>query len=157
MNVGDLVGIYYNDDDPSDFRADINSDYWSSIPLSIGSIIVISGIISIICQFMKMRSKNKLILNSRIVTAKFQKIEYKSKRGYPSVIYCQYQENGEIYTFKSDKLYLSIEHSNNIRSGKYDEADIEVYVSPDNFKKYYVDIDSIQIPSNEKWQSIKEM
>ncbi len=49
-------------------------------------------------------------------------------------VICTYEEGGQKYIFKSDSIYRQVE--NNIHKGDI----INVYASPEEYKKYYVDV-----------------
>ena len=107
----------------------------------IGSIFLILGIIFLIMRIKK-RNKIKTLITSEncvyaVITGFSQNYNLTVNGHHPYVIECSYTDsNGTMHIFKSRNIFFN-------PIDIVTDMNVPVYVSPDNYKNYYVDIDAI--------------
>ena len=144
MQIGQEVRIYYNPNNPSSIQSAEGRSIVTLIPFGLGIIFFLIGIIILVIKGNKKKLKTRLVENGRKVYADIDEVTinwgYSVNRKHPYNIICKWQESsGNIYLFKSENVWFepdSIIEARNIKQ-------LPVYIDEDDFKKYYVEIDSI--------------
>ena len=106
--------------------------------LLVGSIFILAGIIPSISSFLKWRKKKRMQENGVQLWATVERIEVKTNvkvnGRHPRNVICYYDDYGRNnrYYFRSENLYKRV---------NYNEGDrICVYVNPEDYSKYYVEV-----------------
>lgn len=102
---------------------------------------LIVGIVFICIVSAKKRKKARLLENGRRIYTRFNTVDYnyavRINYAHPRIVLSSYEDpSGKIYMFKSENLKFD---PTEYLQGKQ----IPVYVDGDNFKKYYMDLDSV--------------
>ena len=144
MYVTQLVDIYYNPNNPDNFRS-ATVVYATYIMSVVGFVLFIIGV-SIVRSFSVGKvNKKKILKYNHVIDATISKVrvnhEVLVENKNPFVIETSYQnqEDGRVYYFRSEDLWFDpaeIIMKASIRS-------LPIYVNPNNFKEYVVDLTSI--------------
>lgn len=140
MHVGNRIKVYYNPADPDDFicESDANGNI---IPIIVGIIFSLVGIIPMVIIVKNLFTKNIVIHDGECIQAQIDAVQmntFISVNGkHPWNIYCSCFDpmTGEKHLFKSRNFYGEF-------TGAFEQADItavNVYIKQGNYKKYYVD------------------
>lgn len=145
MRVGSKVTIFYSKDNPEKIYT-YGFIIAPSILSSLGLIFTLIGGIPKIIKISKRRLKAKLLNNGLKITADITEITingiYRVNRRSPYLIICQWQDSqtGIIYLFKSGHIWYEPEAI----LERLGINQLTVYLNPDNYKKYYVDITELE-------------
>ncbi len=132
------IQVLINPDEPGDIHPTFDWIF-TLIPIGMGAIFLIIGVIMCIVIFGGERKNKKLLESGKHLRATVDRIHVDDdvtvNGRHPYQIYCTYNDevSGLIYKFKSGDLYF--DPTECYKQGDY----IDVYVDPDNYKKYYVD------------------
>ena len=140
MHVGNRIKVYYNPKDPDDFisGSDVNGN---AIPIIVGIIFALVGIIAIVTMIKNFFTKNVMLHDGECIQAQIDAVQMNTSIRFngrcPWNIYCSYFDTmtGEKHLFKSKNFYGEF-------TGAFEQAGIttvNVYIKLGNYKKYYVD------------------
>jgi len=144
MSVGEEVTVYYNKSDPNDFRSNFSTNLITIGLIAFGGVFAIIGITSIVIEIKKNKEANSiknngLLINAEVIgVSKNRRIKVNNK--HPYIIKCRCEINGELYLFDSNNVWYdapTIFENLQIK-------EIPVYISRENSKKYYVDIEAYE-------------
>lgn len=142
MYVGQSITIYYNPNNPLDFRKDSSLILFIFIP--IGLLFILIGAVSLIMMIRRNSNKNKLIESGFRVMADItdiinSNIELNNRKGKHIICERIDEVSGAIYRYKSDVIWSDpskiIEWKNITK--------LPVYIDKNNKKNYYVDISQL--------------
>ena len=107
----------------------------------IGSVFLILGIIFLIVRIKKRNKIKELVASENcvyaVITGFSENYNLTVNGRHPYVIECSYTDsNGTMHIFKSRNLFFN-------PIDIVTDMNVPVYVSPDNYKNYYVDIDAV--------------
>lgn len=108
------------------------------MPMFNGSIFLITGFILNCINNKRIKEIEYLMENGVILHARVDRVDIGFKKFMKTknrIITCIYQEGGQNHIFKSEDIFRQVE--NVLHKGDI----INVYVDPDNYKKYYVDVE----------------
>jgi hypothetical protein len=137
---GQAVPVRYSQTNPQGAEIDSFFVIWfgSILMWILGLAFAGTGIILVMQTFIRNSIIKGLEVSNRQIDAKITEIKRSSfgrKNRHPYIIYAEYEEGGNVHTFKSDPV-------------PYDPTDmiksptIKVIVHLSDLKKYYVDVDS---------------
>ena len=141
MWVGKDITLYVNRDNPRKVRTE-ELLFLPTLILAIIAVpfLVIGGIFLLIT--MKQRKKKEYLMQhgKRImaeVTGGSRNLNYTVNGRHPWKLECRYEDvfSGEIYLFSSSNVWMDPE--------LYIGRQVTVYVDGDNYRKYYVDVESL--------------
>lgn len=141
MYVGKEVTVYYNPDNPNDFRG---ADYvWGYlIFVLVGSIFFIIGMIFVIVTVVKGGKRKKIISYNYVVTADIigiredNSVSYNGISPYVMEASSMNPADGRIYFFKSEPFWQDVTQV----LDQFEIRTIPVYVNPDNYAEYVMDL-----------------
>lgn len=142
IHVGDEIALYVNPTNPKNVRTAELLFLQSFILSIVGLPFLIIGIVFLIIVRRRSKTKKLLIQTGRKIYAKVTGGEmvynYMVNNRHPFKLECTYTDfgTGAVYLFSSRNMWLD--------PNFYIGQQIEVYVNPDNYKKYYVNVDSLQ-------------
>ena len=140
MKTGDSVSVYYNPENPSDFRSGSISIV-GIIFIGIGGVFFVVGGIFVIISLKNGSKKKRLLeigtrVDAEIIEARYN-MSYSVNHQNPVNVYCKTGiYSNELLEFKSENLWYDVESiimNNNITK-------LPVYIDPDNPKVHYVDM-----------------
>lgn len=107
----------------------------------LGAVFLIVGVICLCFEIRKRKINNKLLNSGQYIMAEISEItmNYAVRVNFrhPYIVICRYQDrNGYVHTFRSRNL--NFDPASLMR-----DRMVRVYVDGDDFKHYYVDIDSL--------------
>ena len=107
----------------------------------IGIVFLVMGIIFLVSQAVKKQTAKRLVQEGNYILAEIMDVymDYNIhvNNQCPYIVRCRYEDgSGVIHTFKSRGIFFNPE-------GLFKDQFIRVYVDRDDFRKYYVDIDSV--------------
>lgn len=108
------------------------------MPMFNGSIFLITGFILNCINNKRIKEIEYLMENGVILHVRVDRVDIGFKKFMNTknrIITCIYQEAGQNLIFKSEDIFRQVE--NVLHKGDI----INVYVDPDNYKKYYVDVE----------------
>lgn len=108
------------------------------MPMFNGSIFLITGFILNCINNKRIKEIEYLMENGVILHVRVDRVDIGFKKFMKTkkrIITCIYQEAGQNHIFKSEDIFRQVE--NVLHKGDI----INVYVDPDNYKKYYVDVE----------------
>ena len=137
MREGKSVKVFYNPDDPEDFRGG-GSSIASYILAGMGLIFFMIGFISLAVQFKSKARKKRLMSTGSKIMATMTGVApgNVTVNGRPCMhVICEYKDerDGTLYIFKSDGIWANVPH---ITEG---QSYVPVYVDYNDYTKYYVD------------------
>lgn len=142
MYVGGSTTIYYNPDNPDNFIGNGGKSF-NYIFIVLGFAFISVAILVMYRFAKKKQEKFRLQKEGICLTAKISNIHKDFNCSYngrnPDVIECSCEYNGKIYTFISEHILADVKsicESKNI-------TELEVLVDPNNFDKYYVNIEPL--------------
>lgn len=145
MYEGGLTKVYYNKNNPNDFRGS-GLGYIGYIIMGLGFVFSLVGIIPLIILKKRKNSFKRLKSTGKRVDAKIDSIDinisYTINGRNPYRINCSYTDpyTNKIYFFKSENIWFNVEvvvANNNIIT-------LPVYMDQNNPSKYYVDIEGLK-------------
>ncbi len=106
-----------------------------------GAVFLVVGAVCYSLEIRKKRRDQRLLNSGQYILAEISEITMnyavRINRRYPYIVKCRYQDrNGCIHTFRSRNL--NFDPAPLLR-----DSMVRIYVEGDNFKHYYMDIDSI--------------
>lgn len=143
MDEGDSLTIYYNPEDPSDFVGD-GSSTGLILFVVLGGIFGLVGVGMITSQVIKKTKRKKVMAFNNIIQANITSFDINNnvtvngRHPYILIATVMSPYDGLIYTFKSDSIWNDMTPL----FQNYNITTVPVYVNPQNYKEYYVDIDS---------------
>lgn len=143
MGVGDELTIYLNPSHPDEIFSYPSEGLMISLSMiSFSLAFMFAGSIPIfrIHKYDKLIKSGDCYISEIIDVIKVKRRKRNGKRNTPSCyIICECEINGIKYRFKSINLYDILGYVGNIKLGQK----VPVYVNPNNFNKYYVDVTKI--------------
>jgi len=145
MHIGQTLKIYYDSDNPNRIQSTGGTVVLVAVFGGIGGVFFLIGIIVLGVNVRRKKLNKRLVENGRKIYADLYEIvingSYRVNRRHPYNITCKWQDksSGILYLFKSENIWFdpsSIIEEKNITK-------LPVYVDENDFKKYYVEIDSI--------------
>lgn len=145
MRIGREETIYYNPENPNDFRSKGGS-FLIWLFIFIGGLFAGIGIILIIVMIVQSKKKKRVLSYNYVIQASIVgfsldtstsvngRCPYRLDATYISPI------DGKLYTYKSDQLWADLTPILEQRQ----ITTIPVYVNPNNYAEYYVDISSLK-------------
>ena len=143
MRVGKNITLLVDPDNPRKVKVKGLESWPALIPIGIGLVFALIGIIPLIVIRKNERKARLLMQNGRRLQAVIDEIKENTtisvNDSHPFVIYCSYDDGlgGNVYHFKSG----------NIWSDPYEVCDvgsvIDVWVKQDDYSQYYVDVDAL--------------
>ena len=142
IHVGDEVVLYVSPEDPYTVKMDMFLYLAPTILLCLSAPFLIVVIVFGAIVYRKESNKKYLLANGKRIYAKVtggrMNIHYSMNGRHPFQIECEYVDPafGAIYLFASDNVWTD--------PHRYVGQDILVYVNPEDWSKYYVDVDSLK-------------
>ena len=138
MREGQDITIYYNPNNPNDFKVGGEVAFITIIFGILGGVFFLIGVIPVVFDIFKNKGDQKLIQDGTLVHANIDEIRINpnvSVNGFnPYVIECSYKDtSGGLYIFKSKNLYFN---PSNLLDN---QSTIDVYLDMEDPKKYFVD------------------
>lgn len=143
MYEGKEIELLLDPNNPRKISAKDEGYFGGIIFIIMGTVFGGVGLISLISSIKRNSKKKKLLEQGYYVVAIVESIDvntsYTVNGRHPYLIYCVYQDpySGMLYRFKSENLWTNPESV--IQPG----YGITVYVMPNDFSTYYVDVESI--------------
>ena len=140
MYIGEKIAVYVDPLNPSDVMAVKGENLVGIIFLIIGIVYIPIGAPFLIYPFVKEHNIRKLLENGRCVYGVITEIvcngSITMNGRHPYFVICNYFDpaSGKTYKFKSQNSYKSLNDYFNVGDS------IAIYINPDNYKKYFVDI-----------------
>ena len=144
MREGDDIKVYYNPENPSDFKLEGETIFNTVFPIAFGSVFFIVGMGMIIPPIIKSQMQNKVKQYGELINAEIDDVDVNYNMAvngrHPYVIVCSWKDpsSGGLYQFRSNNLWFNPEK---LLEGR---KTIDVYVDMQNPKKYYVDTSDIE-------------
>lgn len=138
MYEGQEIDLLIDPENPIDVHSAEGDLFFTIMFVGMGLLFALIGFIVIIVQFTHKKKNANLIENGRHIYGEIETMEQDYSvtinGRHPFRIYCKYNNpsDGYIYKFKSDLLDFNPWDSYKVGDS------IDIYVDPDNFKKYYV-------------------
>lgn len=143
MYEGKEITLYCDPENPGKVIVK-GSDLFAVIILAaMGIIFTCIGVIPILVSIRRKAEKNKIRNTGRALYATIDEITYNKSYTvngrHPYVIFCNYRDDYKdiVYRFKSENLWVNPEPVLTVGST------VKVYVDENNYKKYYVDAESM--------------
>lgn len=141
---GKEIVVYYDINNPAKI-VDTTSIIVMLVFCGVGTVFIIIAVVFIALKYKRKRiiqnlKENGLILNAQYLYVKTNLL-YRVNNRHPFNIYCESNElfDGQTHKFKSENIWYdptNIINDNNINHFK-------VYVNPNNYKQYYMDISTV--------------
>lgn len=151
---GQRVTLYYRPDNPMDIQT-ASLPWFSAIPGGIGLIFLLVGLGFWGPAARGDRRKNYLLENGRRVFADVESVQinYRIRMNgvCPYYVLCQYTDpSGLTHAFRSGNIWDLQNFTNRILQNRENQTlkPVPVYVDGDNYKKYYVDVDSLNFSAS---------
>ncbi len=139
MSEGQEIDLLIDPDNPTDIHSSEGDLFFTLMFVGMGGLFALIGYIILIVSFLNKKKKAGLLESGQHIYGEIESMEQDYSitinGRHPFRIYCKYKNptDGYIYKFKSDTLDFNPWDS-------YKTGDpIDIYVDPNNFKKYYVD------------------
>ncbi len=139
MYEGQEIDLLIDPDNPTDIHSSDGDLFFTLMFVGLGGLFALIGYIILIVSILNKKKKARLLESGQHIYGEIESMEQDYSitinGRHPFRIYCKYKNptDGYIYKFKSDTLDFNPWDS-------YKAGDsIDIYVDPDNFKKYYVD------------------
>lgn len=138
MYEGKEIELLCDPEKPWSITTSFSGIMGSIVLLLIGIVFVLISVIPLVVMARKKRQNRKLMENGHVLHAVVENIDYNTSLRingrHPYVIICSYRDEYKdiTYRFKSKNLWTDPSVVFPVGSN------IDVYVMPDNFKKYYV-------------------
>lgn len=139
MYEGQEIELLIDPDNPTDVHTSDGDLFFTLMFVGLGGLFALIGYIILIVSILNKKKKAGLLERGQHIYGEIESMEQDYSitinGRHPFRIYCKYKNptDGYIYKFKSDTLDFNPWDS-------YKTGDsIDIYVDPDNFKKYYVD------------------
>lgn len=142
MDEGDTLTIYYNPDNPNDFMGE-NSVTGLIILIIFGGVFALIGLGFVISGFMSKAKRKRVLGYNFIIKANISSFDLNTrltvngKHPYILTATIMSPYDGLMYTFKSDSIWTDL----TLIIENYNIKTVPVYVNPQNYKEYYVDLD----------------
>lgn len=146
MRIGGSVTIYYDPKNPNDFVSEGASIGIIACSI-IGAIFAIIGSVLVGSSILKKSKKNKVLKYNTIIQANINSFDLNTSLvvngRHPYVLRASAISpyDGLIYNFESDSIMTDLTPV----FEAYKITKVPVYVNPQNYKEYYIDIDSFKI------------
>ena len=146
MAVGKTVKIYYDLDNPQNFRSKSGASIAGLIVLGLGVVFFLVAVIPLFIVLAASARNKKLLANGKRLLAKVKEVADGSieVNGAPSSrLICEYKDeaSGKTYVFKSENVWLNSSVQNRI-SNFETLPPISVYADYNDYSKYCVDVKS---------------
>ncbi|MBO5376098.1 MAG: DUF3592 domain-containing protein [Bacilli bacterium] len=142
MREGDKVTIYYDPQDPENFRS--GSDFLVFIPLIVGVIFAIVGSFLLIFAIKKSKKIKNLKSTGKIITAEINEVIINRNTTvngrHPYQVICSANIDGVMYTFTSDDIWFDISM---VVTG-LGIKQVQVYINPMKPSEYHVDVENLK-------------
>lgn len=142
MYEGKEILILYDPEDPAYIMTTTGMYIAPAILLIMGVIFFLAGTIPTIVMIKNNVNDKKLLTSGRVLHATVEEItlntSYSVNDRHPYILYCTYRDDylDRTYRFKSDNLWTNPESV--LAPGSY----IDVYVNPDDYSRYHVDVEA---------------
>ena len=142
MAIGNEVKVYYNPNNPQDFRSNGGS-VASWIVMALGVVFFVVGFIPYLISKKRKALKKYLLANGKRIMATVNDVVwgnvYVNNRPCYNII-CEYKDEstGNVYMFKSENVWITLPRLGEGQAMPY----ISVYVDCNDYSKHYVDVDS---------------
>lgn len=139
MQVGQSISLLCDPENPWDVRTKSGMYLGFIILMCLGIVFFCIGVVPLTILGLKKQKNKRLLANGRVLYATVESIDrnrcYEVNGKNPYVIYCIWKDEyaETLYRFKSGSLWT------NPALIFPEGSEIEVYVDPNNFRKYYVD------------------
>ena len=142
MDIGEEILIYYDPKNPNEFTGEDSID-GIIIFIIIGGIFALIGLGFIIYEIVNRAKKKRILGYNFIIQANItnfsinRSVKVNGKSPYIMIANTISPYDGKTYVFKSDSIWNDL--SNVLQT--YNIKTVPVYVNPNNYKEYYIDID----------------
>lgn len=143
MYEGKEITLYCDPENPGKVMVKGSGLFATIMFVAMGIIFTCIGVIPILVSIFRKAEKNKIRNTGRSLYATIDEITYNKSYTvngrHPYVIFCSYKDDYKdiIYCFKSENLWVNPEPVLTVGST------VKVYVEENNYKKYYVDAESM--------------
>ena len=140
MYEGKELTLYVDPDSPRKIETAEGNRTLLIVVFAVGGFLTIVGIPTILTSYLRKLKNNKLAETGQHIYGTIESIERDTSvtvnGRHPFRVYCNYKNpaDGMTYKFKSDCLYFNPNDSYKVGDS------VDVFVNPDNYKKYYVEI-----------------
>lgn len=144
MFVGKEIPLLVDPKQPGHMTSASGDILGYGILLGIGVIFVLVGFVPMVCMTVSSIKGKKLLETGKRLSATVERVDFNLSITYngrhPYIIFCTYQDvyQGVTYRFKSKNLMQE--------PGCAPGDSIEVYVDPEDYSKYVVNVDSLPNP-----------
>lgn len=145
MQEGGTTTIYYNPNNPSDFRSS-GSSFGTLLFAGIGGLFFIIGLVMLISKIKAKSSANALKINGTLVQAQINTIDlntsYAVNGRNPYRLTASYFDPNTNKTlfFESKNIWFNVQAIVDSLTIKT----VDVYIDPTNQKKYFVDVEALR-------------
>ena len=149
MHIGDKITIYYDPEDPNDFRPENESVIgviFSIVGAAFLGIAIVILLVSIIKKNKQKKKKAYLMENGILVSAHIDTVGFNANYSIngrnPYVLECSYLDpnTNKLYLFKSGNLWFEVETI----ISRMGITEIDVYIDRTNPEKYYMDVEKLK-------------
>lgn len=150
MRVGKEIPLYVNKENPQKVRTAALLYLPSFVLCCVGVPFAIVGMIFIIIVGKSRKKKKYLLQNGKRIMAEITggmlNYNYRLNGRHPWKLECRYEDifTGAVYLFSSENIWIDPQ--------MYIGQQVAVYVDGENYKKYYVDVDSLLAAENSRSQ-----
>lgn len=141
---GQMIPVYYNPENPAESTIQTNDPImllFILVPLAFALV----GGVGLFKQIRLFRLKKQVVSDGFKIIATNLSVHtvtnVRINRRHPFVITCEHIKDGVVYEFESEYFQSNPKH----RLLDFGITTLEVYIDPDNYKNYYVDISSLKI------------
>ena len=145
MEIGENVKIYYDPNNPTKFSSDgVNIAF--IIFIGLGGIFAIMGAVFMINSIKKKNIQKRIRESNIVIQANINSFDFNrslsinGRHPYILIASAIAPYDGLIYTFESDSIWDDLTPI----LQNYNITTVPVYVNPQNYKEYYMDIDSFK-------------
>lgn len=142
MDVGEAVSIYYDPDNPNEFMYG-SATVGFIIFIALGGLFSLVGLGIVISSIMKKKKKKRLLSSNVIIQANIVSFDYdrsisvNHRHPFMLIASAISPYDGMTYNFKSEPIWNDLGPI----LEQYNIKTVPVYVNPQNYKEYHVDID----------------
>lgn len=146
MIEGKPIHLWYNPENPAEIHTDeLDLLHWMFIGM--GGLFLVIGSCFFVIPIIKRKQQKELLEHGEKVQADVMEIalnrRYSVNGCHPYYVSCRWRnpENGEYYLFRSENIWYNPQDLLEEKQLKT----LPVYLTPKNYKKYYVCIDEIKV------------
>ena len=141
MYKGGKINILYDPENPGRISSKGGNTFMCAVLMGMGVVFGAVGIIPMLVSMKKNRKQKRLRQNGRVLHANVVSMDinrsYTVNGRHPYYLICEYRDeySGKTYRFKSGNIWKEVVLNS------LDDQYIDVYVDPQDFSQYAVDVD----------------